>query len=119
VHLVDVSLVGGYVYFPALTIDRSGNLWISYTSSSATQTASSEISEVVGGHFGSSIGGYVYFTGPGSVSCTSFKTSPDRRWGDYSGISVDPGQNDRGVWAAAEYGEAGCSAGTGIGVFHS
>ncbi len=115
---VELTAVGGYVYFPALTLDRRGNLWIAFTSSSSTQTASSEIAEIPGGTFPSSVTGYVYHQGPGTVSGCRQK-SPNRRWGDYSGIAVDPAQGGLGVWAATEYGESGCKAGTAIGEFHS
>jgi hypothetical protein len=113
---VDLTMVGGDVLFPALALDANKDLWLSFTSTSSSQFASSEVAEVAGGRIGTSVPGFVYYGGSGAVSgCpTSTLRSGALRWGDYSGITLDP-SSKLGIWAATEYGKAGCSHGTQLG----
>ena len=60
---VDITMVGGDVMYPAVTIDADGNLWLAFSSSSTSQFASSEIAEAPGGTIGATIGATIYQTG--------------------------------------------------------
>ena len=108
---VDLTMVGGDVLFPALALDANKDLWLSFTSTSSSQFASSEVAEVAGGRIGTSVPGFVYHGGTGAVSGCPTST---QRWGDYSGITLDP-SSKLGIWAATEYGKARCSWGTQLG----
>jgi hypothetical protein len=115
---VDLTMVGGDVLYPAVTLDANKDLWLSFTSTSSSQFASSEVAEVAGGRIGTSVPGFVYHLGTGAVSgCpTSILRSGALRWGDYSGITLDPTPSSKlGIWAATEYGKAKCSWGTQLG----
>jgi hypothetical protein len=112
---VDLTMVGGDVLFPALALDANKDLWLSFTSTSSSQFASSEVAEVAGGRIGTSVPGFVYHGGTGAVSgCKITLRWGALRWGDYSGITLDP-SSKLGIWAATEYGKAGCSHGTQLG----
>jgi hypothetical protein len=114
---VDITLVGGAVMYPAVMLDARKDLWIAFSSSSSSQNASSEVSEVPGGDIGATIGATTYKTGSGVINYSSCTSPPATRFGDYSGIGVDPARKDLGVWTATEFGVAGCGWGTQIGSF--
>ena len=114
---VDITMVGGDVMYPAVTIDADGNLWLAFSSSSTSQFASSQIAEAPGGTIGATIGATIYQTGSGVINYSSCTTPPATRFGDYSGAAVDPARKDLGVWTATEYGIAGCNWGTQFGSF--
>jgi hypothetical protein len=117
---VDVTLVGGYLMYPAVTIDTENNLWVSFSSSSTSEDASSWVAEVPGGEIGSTIAGIRYHQGSGAIDYRGCSSSGNvERFGDFSGIAVDPPElgTTEGVWAATEYGVAGCSWETELGLF--
>jgi hypothetical protein len=114
---VDITLVGGDLMYPAVTMDARKDIWIAFSSSSTSQYASSEVAEAPGGKIGASIGGIIYHSGTGAINYASCTKPPATRFGDYSGIGVDPSANDLGIWAATEYGVAGCGSGTDLGSF--
>lgn len=114
---VDITFVGGDVMYPAVTMDARKDIWIAFSSSSTSQYASSEVAEAPGGKIGTSIGGIIYHSGTGAINYSSCTKPPATRFGDYSGIGVDPSANDLGIWAATEYGVAGCGSGTELGSF--
>ncbi len=114
---VDITMVGGDVMYPAVTVDAEKDLWIAFSSSSTSQFASSEVSEAPGGNIGATIGATIYHAGTGAINYSSCTTPPATRFGDYSGIGVDPARKDLGIWAATEFGVAGCGSGTQLGAF--
>jgi hypothetical protein len=114
---VDITMVGGDVMYPAVTLDARKDLWIAFSSSSTTQYASSEEAEAPGEKIGSSIGAVIYHLGSGAINYSSCTKPPATRFGDYSGIGVDPALDDLGIWAATEFGVAGCGSGTELGSF--
>ena len=113
---VDLSTIGSDLMYPALTIDAASNLWLTYSSSSSKQFASSVMSVVPGQAIGSAVIGNIYHAGVGSVAC-HFKGDDRNRFGDYSGAAIDPARKGRGVWTATEFGVPGCSWKTEIGSF--
>jgi hypothetical protein len=114
---LDITMVGGDVMYPAVTLDARKDLWIAFSSSSTTQFASSEVAEAPGEKIGASIGAIIYHFGSGAINYSSCTTPPATRFGDYSGIAVDPAIGDNGIWAATEFGVAGCGSGTELGSF--
>lgn len=99
---VDITMVGGDVMYPAVMLDAQGNFWVSFSSSSAHRYASSEVAEAPGGTIGGSIGAVIYQTGSGLLDYNS--CAGGQRFGDYSGIAVDPPPGPQGIWAATEFG---------------
>jgi hypothetical protein len=103
----ELRLAGSDVFYPAITLDRSGNPYVVATMSSSSIDAS----VIVYGRAPTS-GGFVHRTvwpGSGIYSC-SFCSAGDagksgNRWGDYSGAAIDPSNPDD-VWVAGEYGTA-------------
>jgi Bacterial Ig-like domain (group 1) len=82
------------LYYPAVTLDSSGNLFIAYSESSPSEfpTASAvDIRAVAPGIFENEI---TVAPGLGSYG--------GARWGDYSGAARDP-SNPNTVWLTAEY----------------
>ena len=114
---VDITMVGGYVMYPAVMLDARKDLWIGFSSSSTSQFASSELAEAPGGNIGTSIGATIYKGGSGSINYQSCTSPPATRFGDYSGAAVDPARENLGVWTATEFGIAGCAWGTQLGSF--
>ena len=106
VQSLDVGKNGADVYFPAVTIDAAGNTFFAYSVSSASMFASAAAGEIQAGVV---TGTQVYEAGQQTYGGT--------RWGDYSGISIDPTTGQ--VWAAAEYSALGSSHdwGTAAGNF--
>jgi hypothetical protein len=114
---VDITMVGGDVMYPAVVLDARKDLWIAFSSSSTAQFASSEVAEAPGEKIGATIGAIIYHSGSGAINYSSCTKPPATRFGDYSGIGVDPAADDLGIWAATEYGVAGCGSGTELGSF--
>jgi hypothetical protein len=94
----DVTSVGAYLYFPAVTVDGYGDLFVAYSRSSAQMYASVlTLHQLVNApnSLGSSLlvqPGQGTYVGPGLV----------QRWGDYSAAAVDP-TNTADVWVTGEY----------------
>lgn len=99
---VDITLVGGSLMYPAVTIDSQGSLWLAFSASSPSLFASAAIAEAPGGTIGSSIGGIIYKSGTGEMDYSGCTKPATQRFGDYSGIAADPVR--LGVWAAVEDG---------------
>jgi hypothetical protein len=113
---VDITFVGGDLMYPAVMLDRANDFWVGYSSVSTSQFASSEVAEAPGGTIGASIGATIYGSGTGVVDYSGCTSPPAIRFGDYSGVALDP-QEQGGVWTAGEFGLAGCSWGTQVAQF--
>ena len=110
----DLALAGNDVYYPAITLDRTGNPFVVASVSSA----SLDPGVIVYGRSPTS-GGFVHrslWPGAGGYTC-SFCGTRGNRWGDYSSAAIDP-TNPDDVWVAGEYGtaNAGDDWGTAIGM---
>jgi hypothetical protein len=82
------------LYYPAVTLDSSANLFVAFTESSPNQfptAAARDIRAASPGTFDSQL-----VIAPGLASYTG------TRWGDYSGAAPDP-SNPAAVWLTAEY----------------
>lgn len=98
VQALDVGRSGVDAYFPAVTLDAAGNLFVALSASGSTMFASAGVVEIAAG------------SPPGTVTAwkvfqSGAQTYGGARWGDYSAVSVDPATG--AVWAAAEYSAAG------------
>lgn len=95
------SIGGGantYVYYPAVTVDGGGNIYLVYSYSTPTRfiearyiawltTDSGTISDAT--------------LKAGEAAYTSLDSSGRNRWGDYGGIAVDP--SDGAIWMFHQY----------------
>ncbi|HEU0318978.1 MAG TPA: hypothetical protein VFR49_16710, partial [Solirubrobacteraceae bacterium] len=114
---VDITMIGADVMYPAVVVDRSNDIWISFASSSASQFAAAEVAEADTGVIGASIGANIYASGSGAIDYSGCAKNSRTRFGDYSGAASDPAREGQGVWVAAEFGLAGCSWGTQVAAF--
>ncbi len=118
---LDITMVGGDVMYPAVMTDSRGDFWVAFSSSSAKQFASSEVSEAPGGKIGATIGAIIYRSGSGVFSDLGCTKSGANRFGDYSGAAVDPSPSVVRIWAATEFAALSpgtpCSWGTQIAAF--
>jgi hypothetical protein len=107
----------GDIYYPAITLDYEGNLWIGATVSSATSYPAASVRPAQEGRFPPLILRDRYAIGIGAYQCVG---CGQRSWGSYSGIALDP-SNWNDVWVAAEYGSTSTTDpgqwGTAIGRF--
>ena len=94
---VDITMVGGDVMYPAVMLDARKDFWVGFSSSSTSQFASSEVAEAPGGTIGSSIGATIYGPGTGSANYLSCTSPPVKRFGDYSGVAIDPARKNLGM----------------------
>jgi hypothetical protein len=100
IQAFDVGRDGVDAYFPAVTLDVAGNLWVALSASSASVFPAAAIVEVAAGApAGTITAAKVFQQGAQKYGGT--------RWGDYSAVSIDPVTGS--VWAAAEYSAAGSS----------
>ena len=92
---------GDSLYYPALAMDASGTTYVSYTESSAADTAGLFASDILPGAPGAVdqtfplLGGNGPYVGPASLQGGS-------RWGDYSAAAPDP-LDAHSVWVGGEY----------------
>jgi hypothetical protein len=128
----DLASNGSDLYYPALSMDAGGSMYVVYNISSITTTplnvgyvgvritgqrASAPIQTVASAQT-IKAGETTYNMNP------CFGTAGASRWGDYAGAAIDP-QNPTDVWVASEYAaigttttpksDAGCAWGTFAG----
>src|SRR5215831_8251022 len=103
---IEINSTGNDLYYPALSLDSSGNLFFVYTTSSSTvfptmQTGATSLP------FGSSFPAINNFAGDSTYQCTfcfqSDGVTLRPRWGDFSGAGQDP-NNPSTIWLAGEFG---------------
>ena len=91
----DLGQAGTYLFYPAVTIDQFGNLFISYSESSVSVYPSAlGVEKPVGAPAGSFGTPFVILQGQ-----TYYQTT---WWGDYSSAVIDP-TDTADVWLTAEY----------------
>ena len=104
----DVGVAGADLYYPAETVDGSGNLFVTFSWSSATQYASvGTLAQSTGAPSGTVGGILTTQSGLGianncGTKCQNTDGSSLNRWGDYSAAAPDPA-NPVAVWVAGEY----------------
>lgn len=87
----------GAAYYPAIAVDASGDVELAFTTSSTTTYASAAFTgRAVGDPAGATRSYGVYEPGTGPYQ----ETQAPMRWGDYSGMALDP--SDSSFWAIAE-----------------
>jgi len=111
------------LFDPAVVVDGNGVPFYSFTRSSSQTAPSSSVNIIDWNGSGSSLPKTVISSGAGqgayncgAVGCQLFPGSnpPIERWGDYSGIAVDP-TNPNDVWVATEFAAGnGANWGTSI-----
>jgi hypothetical protein len=106
----DIGGAGIDVYYPAVTMDPGGDLFVSLSASNTSIFPSAVALEVAFGSPAGTISGASAFQ-------VGAKKYGGTRWGDYSAISVDPSTG--AIWAAAEYSATGSARnwGTAAGAF--
>jgi hypothetical protein len=97
-----VQGTGDYLYYPAVTMDRGGTTYISYTESSTADLPTVYVSDIIAANAGAidqtvlvQVGAGAY-VGPASAAGGS-------RFGDYSAAAPDPNESHT-VWIAGEVG---------------
>ena len=110
----DLGYVGGDLYYPAVAPDTSGNVFIASTFSSSSVYAEAIGLTIAPGS--SSFSAVAFEAGAGTYSGGCGEAGFNGcRWGDYSGVAVDP-SNPTDVWLAGEYAPtSGSDWGTAIG----
>ena len=117
-------------YFPAVTVDGNGNMLMVFNRSSTGERPNVRFAGWHAASFPNQtvlIGGGGYFSSgrvglaPGAFTETRLVGNPPRpRWGDYSGISIDPVSPQQNVWVAGQILSGNNFWTTQIGkIFHS
>jgi hypothetical protein len=99
---------GGDAYYPAVAIDQTGNITVTYTvSSSSIYPSVRVIGASLNGSTYTLLSGQTVKSAQNTYSDGSCLAAPPCRWGDYSGAAVDP--NGKDMWLAGEWaaGNAG------------
>jgi hypothetical protein len=100
---ITVGQAGSDLYYPALTLDQAGNLFVVYNKSSATAAAGVYANIYPFANPTVPLGETLLRAGTGTYDCSFCGAA--NRWGDYSGASQDGG-NPTDVWLAGEYAAA-------------
>ena len=104
----DVGLAGGHLMYPAVAVDRDGNMFVTFSATSSTsyagvwagyQAASGPLYQI-GGPVAIHYGEAAYRCSFDSLQWGAY------RWGDYSGAGLDPADPST-VWLTGEYAAAG------------
>ena len=111
---VQLQSPGQDIYFGAVTLDGSDDLFFGLTFSSSTQDPVAVVLGVPGGSFGAVTGGIAYQSGSQAYVCgcgtTGKPPTNELRWGNYAGAARDP--NDSTVaWVVQQYGGLASPAG--------
>ncbi len=96
----DIS-TGTYTYYPSITMDSNGNIGIGFSASSSTKYAGAYYTtKLTTNPIGTVSSSVVYRNGVDYYYRTF--GGGNNRWGDYSGISIDPSDNST-FWVYNEY----------------
>ena len=102
-----------YTFFPSVAVDQCGNVGFGFAASAATIYAGSYYTN----RYASDAGGTVQSSGTNQAGLAPYHrdfSSGRNRWGDYSGIALDP-ENQSTFWVFNEYaltGTGGANDGT-------
>ena len=102
---VEIGSRGQDLYYPAISLDSSGNIFFVYTVSSSTMFATVQTG-ATSLPFGNSYPAINNFSGDSTYQCTfCFDNNGNLRprWGDYSGAGQDPNDSST-IWLAGEFG---------------
>jgi len=102
-----LGFTGGDLYFAGVTLDSGDNLFAGFTASSSTLFATTVAIGVPGGNFQPVTVGDFYRTGTQAFVCgcgfVDNTTTPQERWGDYSGAARDPADTSD-AWVSDQFG---------------
>src|SRR6266851_5394644 len=101
----DAGKNGIDLYYPAVTLDSSGDLFVGYSQSSPTMYPTASAVDTLAASPTS-------FDNPLTLAqgLASYQNGTTNRWGDYSGAARDPA-NPAHVWLTAEYQASATDAG--------
>jgi hypothetical protein len=107
---------GGDLYYPAVTIDQSGNIAAVYTvSSMSTYPSVRVVGATLSGSSYTLLSGQTVNSAQSVYSDGSCLASPPCRWGDYSGAAVDP--NGKDMWLTGEYAASNAGVNNNWGTY--
>ncbi len=104
-QLNNVGVTGGYLYYPAVSVDAAGDLFTVFDESSSATFPTIMSSTIPAG--GSALTTFqtvhpsTAFYNPPSGACQSIAGTNACRWGDYSGAAQDS-SNPKDVWVVSE-----------------
>jgi hypothetical protein len=101
----EIGSTGQDLFFPAISLDSSGNIFFVYTISSSTMFATVQTG-ATSLPFGGSFAAFNNFSGDSTYQCTfcfNNDGSLRPRWGDFSGAGQDPNDSST-IWLAGEFG---------------
>ena len=102
-QLTPEGVTGAYLYYPALAVDSSGNVFVTFDQSSSTAFESMEVATITGTTWSSFIALHTsatFYSPSGCSLCT---------WGAYSAAVQDP-LHPTDVWVVSEDTDGGTSA---------
>ena len=103
-----IGVTGAYLFYPALSMDNAGNVYVVYDESSSTMYPSIYVAGIGGTSpsfypSASALATSGTYYNPGASGGLCSGTSPVIcRWGDYSGAAQDPA-HPTDVWVDSEY----------------
>jgi hypothetical protein len=102
---IDVGQTGVDLYYPAVTLSSSGDLFVAYSASSSTLFPSAVAID-------SLAASPTTFESPITLASglNSYRLGTSNRWGDYSAAAPDP-SNPADIWLTAEYQASATIAG--------
>jgi hypothetical protein len=103
-------------YYGAMTVDNVGNMIIGYSFSGPTVYASSVYAVIAAGGTGLQDSGTYLTQGLGTNTNVDSRVPGTARWGDYSGVSIDP-TDEKSFWIFNEYATNSNSWATTVGGF--
>ncbi|WP_316172195.1 VCBS repeat-containing protein [Bradyrhizobium sp. SZCCHNRI3037] len=115
---IDFAPINGLnwdTYYGNLTVDDSGNLIIGFSVSGSSLYASSMYAVIPPNASGLTDGGNIL--GQGLASYVQLDNLGRDRWGDYSGIAIDP-TDGKSFWVFNQYANSGNAWATSIGEGH-
>jgi hypothetical protein len=98
----DISTAGLDEYYPAVSLDAAGDLFVAYTASSATLDPGAYAAISASTSIGTFSAPITIAAGSASYSDGSPSSANTARWGDYSAAAPDPSVPGA-VWVAGEY----------------
>lgn len=101
----DLSKIGTDLYYPAVSLDSPGNLFVAYSASSSTLTPGAYAAISPAASAGT-------FSAPVTIAAgaASYNGGTYARWGDYSAAAPDPSAPGA-VWVAGEYAPSNAAQG--------
>jgi hypothetical protein len=110
---VQLQSPGTDLYYGAVTLNGSDDLFFGLTFSSSTQDPEAVVLGVPGGSFGAVTGGIAYQSGSQAYVCNctpAGSRTTNIRWGDYAGAAREP-NDPTAAWVVQQFGGVASPAG--------